>query len=215
MTDDGGRTALRSTQRRPLLWINGPFGVGKTQTAFELHRRLPGSVVCDPEHVGIGLNRMVPPGPRGDFQDFPAWRQGVYEVLDRVLSVPGGVVIVPMTVADPGYFREIVGRLRDDGRDVRHFALIAEPATVRARLSGRELPFRAPDAFALDRVDRYLESLSRSEFAEHIRTDGLSVTGVVELIADAAGLVLEPDTDGRLRARLRRAQVTISHIRLW
>ncbi len=22
-----------------LLWINGPFGVGKTQTAFEIHRR--------------------------------------------------------------------------------------------------------------------------------------------------------------------------------
>ncbi|MGS2645429.1 hypothetical protein [Streptosporangium sp. LJ11] len=37
-----------------LLWINGPFGGGKTQTAHELRRRLPGSVVCDPEHVGFG-----------------------------------------------------------------------------------------------------------------------------------------------------------------
>jgi tRNA A37 N6-isopentenylltransferase MiaA len=31
-----------------LVWLNGPFGGGKTQTAYELHRRLPGSVVCDP-----------------------------------------------------------------------------------------------------------------------------------------------------------------------
>lgn len=43
-----------------LLWINGPYGGGKTQTAYELHRRLPGSVVCDPEHVGFGLHRMTP-----------------------------------------------------------------------------------------------------------------------------------------------------------
>jgi len=38
-----------------LVWINGSFGVGKTATAFELHRRLPGSAVCDPGHVGYGM----------------------------------------------------------------------------------------------------------------------------------------------------------------
>ena len=47
-----------------LLWINGPFGGGKTQTAYELQRRLPGSVVCDPEHLGFGLHRMLPPALR-------------------------------------------------------------------------------------------------------------------------------------------------------
>jgi hypothetical protein len=42
-----------------LLWINGPFGGGKTQTAYELRRRVPGSVVRDPEHVGFGLHRTL------------------------------------------------------------------------------------------------------------------------------------------------------------
>jgi hypothetical protein len=55
-----------------LVWINGPFGGGKTAAGFELHRRLPGSVVCDPEFVGYGLHRMRPAGQRGDFQDLPA-----------------------------------------------------------------------------------------------------------------------------------------------
>lgn len=59
-----------------IVWLNGPFGGGKTQTAYEMHRRLPGSVVCDPEHVGFGLHRMLPPALRGDFQDLAAWRQG-------------------------------------------------------------------------------------------------------------------------------------------
>ena len=50
-----------------LVWINGPFGGGKTATADELHRRLPGSAVCDPEHVGFGMRRMLPPPLRGNF----------------------------------------------------------------------------------------------------------------------------------------------------
>ncbi|HEY0807460.1 MAG TPA: hypothetical protein VGD84_20510 [Pseudonocardiaceae bacterium] len=78
-----------------LLWINGPFGGGKTQTAYEMCARLPGSVVCDPEHVGFGLHRMMPPSLRGDFQDLPAWRQGVYEVLDLALTRHDGTVIAP------------------------------------------------------------------------------------------------------------------------
>ncbi|MYV99024.1 ATP-binding protein, partial [Streptomyces sp. SID3343] len=102
-----------------LVWINGPFGGGKTQTAFEIRRRLPGSVVCDPEHAGFGLHRMLPPALRGDFQDFGAWRQGVYEVLDLVSSRSEGTVIVPMTVVEPAYFAETVGRLRQRGHDVR------------------------------------------------------------------------------------------------
>jgi hypothetical protein len=54
-----------------LVWINGPFGVGKTAIAFELSRRLPGSAVCDPEHLGYGMRRMLPAPLRGNFQDIP------------------------------------------------------------------------------------------------------------------------------------------------
>jgi len=76
-----------------LLWINGPFGGGKSTTARELQSRLPGSLICDPELLGLGLQRMLPPELRSDFQDFPAWRQGVYEVLDLALRSAGGTVI--------------------------------------------------------------------------------------------------------------------------
>src|SRR5580658_9242423 len=81
-----------------LLWINGPCGVGKTATAFELHRRLPGSVVCDPEHVGYGMRRMLPPSPRTFWQDIPAWRHAVLELLRQTLAGHRGPVIVPMTL---------------------------------------------------------------------------------------------------------------------
>ncbi|MEU8901020.1 AAA family ATPase [Nocardia sp. NPDC048505] len=201
-----------------LVWINGPFGGGKTQTAHELRRRLPGSVVCDPEMVGFGLHRTMPAALRGDFQDLPAWRQGVFEVLDLVLQRHEGVVLAPMTVVHPGYFAETVGRLRETGHDVRHFALLAEHDTVRERLRGRGLPglrfgLRF-ESFAVERIDRCLEALRQPEFAEHIHTDHLDVAGVADRIADSAGLRLTPNDDGPLRTRLRQARVTLEHIRL-
>jgi hypothetical protein len=207
-----------------LLWINGPFGGGKTQTAYELQRRLPSSVVCDPEHVGFGLRRMMPPPLRGDFQDLSAWRQGVYEVLDLALSKHEGTVIAPMTVVEPVYFRETVGRLRERGHDVRHFALLAERETVLRRLrerglghvlrvvGGKDVPLRR-ESFAVSKVDLCLERLRDEEFAEHVWTDHLTVRQVADHIAHATGLSLIANTDSRLRGRLRRTWTSARHIR--
>ncbi|MCA6091632.1 AAA family ATPase [Streptomyces sp. SCA3-4] len=207
-----------------LLWINGPFGGGKTQTAHELHRRLPGSVVCDPEHVGFGLHRMLPPALRGDFQDFPAWRQGVCEVLDLALNRHHGPVIVPMTVIDPVYFDETVGRLRERGHDVRHFSLLARRETVLRRLrergfghvvqrvAGKDAPLRR-ESFAVAKLDVCLERLRGEGFGEHVWTDDVTVAQVADHVAASAGLTLTPNTDSPLRGRLRRAWTGAKHIR--
>ncbi|SHN04517.1 AAA family ATPase [Actinacidiphila paucisporea] len=208
-----------------LVWINGPFGGGKTATAYEMSRRLAGSVVCDPEHVGFGLHRMLPPDLRSDFQDLRAWREGVYEVLDLAASRYAGTVIVPMTVVEPVYFRETVGRLRDRGHDVRHFALLAERQTVIRRLrvrglghlvqlaAGKDAPLRR-ESFAMRKLDLCLERLTRPEFAEHVWTDRLGVPEVADRIAAAAGLRLTPNAESALRGRLRRAWTSARHIRL-
>ncbi|WP_406059460.1 AAA family ATPase [Streptomyces sp. NBC_01077] len=202
-----------------LLWINGPFGGGKTQTAYELRRRLPGSVVCDPEHVGFGLHRTLPPALRGDFQDLRAWRQGVYEVLDltlrRAVDLPGPV-IVPMTLVEPAYFEELVGRLRTvHGVDrVHHFALLAPRETVLKRLAERGLGRGLKrESFAVSKLDLCLERLNGPEFAHHIRTDRLTVPQVADEVARTAGLRIEPNRDGRLRHRLRRVRVGLAHLR--
>ncbi|MHC0431715.1 AAA family ATPase [Streptomyces sp. O3] len=207
-----------------LIWLNGPFGGGKTQSAYELRRRLPGSVVCDPEHVGFGLHRMTPPRLRGDFQDLRAWRQGVYEVLDLVLARHDGTVIAPMTVVEPVYFQEIVGRLRERGHDVRHFALLAQRETVLRRLrergfgravrivAGKDAPPRR-ESFAVAKLDGCLERLRAPEFAEHVWTDRLTVPQVADRVAASAGLTLAPDTGSTLRGRVRRAWTGARHIR--
>ncbi|MET9293910.1 AAA family ATPase [Streptomyces sp. NPDC003077] len=207
-----------------LLWINGPFGGGKTQTAHEIQRRLAGSVICDPELVGFGLHRMTPRPLRGDFQDLPAWRQGVYEVLDLVLTKHPGTVIAPMTLVEPAYFDDIIGRLRDDGHDVRHFSLLAHRETVlnrlRERAFGRAIQFVAGknaalrrETFAVRKLDLCLDRLRAPEFAEHLWTDHLTVPQVADHIAASCGLTLTPNTDGPLRGRVRRAWTGVKHIR--
>ena len=206
-----------------LIWINGPFGGGKTQTAHELHRRLAGSVICDPEELGFGLHRMLPPSVRGDFQDLAAWRQGVFEGLDLALREQQGTVIVPMTLINERYFHEIIDRLRDSHDDIHHFALLSTRATVVNRLRERgfgQLLNAAPagvlrrESFALAMLDRCLEQLEKNQFAEHIWTEDITVSQVADHIATATGRSLRPDTDSPLRGRIRRAWVGAQHIRL-
>jgi hypothetical protein len=195
-----------------------PFGGGKTQTAHEIQRRLAGSIICDPELLGFGLHRMMPLALRGDFQDLAAWRHGVFEVLDLTLKNSIGSVIVPMTVVESRYFRETVGRLRDEGHDVRHFALLAERSIMLRRLRERGLG-RAVDViagegaalrmerFAVSRLDLCLERLQEPEFAEQVWTDDLTIAQVADHIADTAGLSLTPNTDSQLRSRLRQVWI--------
>lgn len=207
-----------------LLWINGPFGGGKTQTAHEIQRRLRGSVVCDPEHAGFGLRRMLPPELRGNFQDLASWRQGVVEVLDLALTKHDGVVIAPMTVTNSAYFDETVGRLRELGHDVRHFTLLAQRETVLERLrergfghllqyvAGRNAPLRR-ESWAVQQLDHCLERLREPEFAEHLWTDHSTVPKTADRIAVLAGLTLTPNNEGALRTRLRQVRVGVKHIR--
>jgi hypothetical protein len=196
-----------------LVWINGPFGGGKTATAHELQRRVDRSIVCEPEFLGYGLHRMLPRELRSDFQNFEAWRTGVHEVLDLALRTWEGPVIVPMTVINPGYLGQMVGRLREDGHEVRHFSQLADRGTVLRRLRSRTFGLGLRhEQWAVGKLDECLAQLRNEVFAEHLYTDDLSVAQVADAIARAAGLAIRAGKDGRLRARIRRYRTTLAHI---
>jgi len=57
-----------------IIWINGTFGSGKTQTAFELNRRIQNSFVYDPENFESFISENIPPNiHKADFQDYEMW----------------------------------------------------------------------------------------------------------------------------------------------
>ncbi|MBV9847876.1 MAG: hypothetical protein JOZ47_22820 [Kutzneria sp.] len=69
------------------------------------------------------------------------------------------------------------------------------------------------ESWAVSRLDECLDRLEQEEFAEHIRTDRLTVCEVADRIAQSAGLSIAPDSDGPLRARIRRYATSLRHIR--
>ncbi|MFZ0324133.1 MAG: hypothetical protein WAN48_08395, partial [Actinomycetes bacterium] len=68
-----------------ILWLNGPFGGGKTSTAEALAAARPQWRVFDPEVVGYFLRAALPDVTDvDDFQDLPAWRPLVAASLHEV-----------------------------------------------------------------------------------------------------------------------------------
>ncbi|HBN2405570.1 TPA: hypothetical protein MM915_005799, partial [Klebsiella pneumoniae] len=43
-----------------IIWINGPFGAGKTTLAERLRDRRPKSLIFDPEEIGFVVKETVP-----------------------------------------------------------------------------------------------------------------------------------------------------------
>jgi predicted kinase len=193
-----------------LLWINGTFGVGKTHVAHELQRKIPGSIVSDPELPGLGIQRMYPPHLRMDFQETPWWAPTVAELLADLASRHDGHVIVPMTLADPDRHDRVFGTLDAAGVETRHVTLLASRESVRRRVRAR---FEDPDGWPMEHYDANDDALRAPGFATHLRTDDLSLPDVVMAVGRIAGIPIPYSRTDRAMLPLRRARVTLRHVR--
>jgi len=182
-----------------ILWINGAFGSGKTSTANELNRRLPNSFIYDPENVGYFI-RQNTNGlfAGGDFQDIPLWREMNYQTLRMITEKYDGTVIVPMTLVNPDYYSEIIGRLMSDGIDVKHYILYAERDEIRRRLKKRSFLGFRNENFALDAIDRCVKAFDKHITDVKIHVDDMSIDSVADRIASLSNLQLAPN-----KAKLR------------
>lgn len=173
-----------------ILWINGPFGIGKTQTAYELQRRLPGSFILDPEEVGFVISRLTPPHRKcSDFQDYPLWREMVRKILFEANKESPHPIIVPMTVVSPIYFDEIIGNLRQADVVIVHTALIASRHTLLNRLKKRG---DNATSWGARQIDRCLSGINQLDPTDHLQTDDMTIPEVAEHIARRAVLNLQP-----------------------
>lgn len=193
-----------------IIWLNGAFGAGKTQTACELCRRLPNSYVYDPENAGFFIRDNLPPGlERDDFQDFPLWRSFNFEMLDYAAAHYEGHIIVPMTITNRAYYDELVGALANR-HEVRHFILWASRETLKKRLASR---LEGPNSWGHQQIGRCLRAFETEITEEKIDTDGVNLYQVVHRIGELCGLPLSPDRRGPLQRLAHRLTTQIRHIR--
>jgi len=194
-----------------IIWLNGAFGAGKTQTAYELHRRLENSFVYDPENIGFFLNQNLPDKlKKNDFQDYEMWREFNHKTIKYIAENDKEPIIIPMTITDKLYFAEITGNLESEEIQLQSFVLSASREVIERRLKKR---LERKNSWGFKQIDRCLSSLADEAFGEKIQTDHLSIDGVVEIIAAKANLVLQEDNRSKLKKRFDRIKTQIRHIR--
>lgn len=195
-----------------IIWINGAFGAGKTQTAFELHRRIPGAFVYDPENAGYFIRKNSPKEThREDFQNEKMWREINYAMLKHIDSRYEGIVLAPMTITNREYIEEIIEKLKSENVKIAHFLLSASRETLLQRLKGRG---DRSNSWPAQQIDRCLQGFENEKFDYVIDTEKKSVEEVAEEIAVSAGIELLPRSRGTLRKKWNRIKTQIQHIRV-
>lgn len=120
-----------------IVFINGPFGVGKSTTARILTTLLPRAVLYNPEQIGAGLRLAMGPFYRAsDYQDLALWRMLV-PAGARIEPSRGRTVVMPQTIWRRDYLDEIMGGLRRVDPDLRLFQLAAPEDELRRRVLQR------------------------------------------------------------------------------
>lgn len=115
-----------------VVWLNGPFGAGKTTTARLLTGARGDRVLLDPELVGGFLVHHL--GPVDDFQDLRAWRTLVADVVVALAGETSAVLVCPMSLLREAYAREIWQRVDAAGVAQRHVVLDASRAVLERRI---------------------------------------------------------------------------------
>lgn len=193
-----------------IIWINGAFGSGKTQTAYELHRRLPNSYVYDPENAGFFIRKNLPkPVQLADFQDYPMWRAFNRDMLDYIAVHYTGDIIVPMTLTNRAYFDEMIGALSRK-YEVKHFILYAEKATLLKRLASR---LDGKNSWGAQQIDRCIRAFDEDITEVKLQTDNMNILQVVETISELAGISILEDRRSGPKKRFDRLVTKCRHIR--
>lgn len=126
-----------------IVWLNGPFGVGKTTTARALLDLLPDSTLFDPDVVGDALRTLLPRKRLDEVRelaDLPAWRRLVVDAGAAVLDEVPGTLVVPLTLVRQDYRDEIFGGFAAQRIPVRHLLLDADETILRRRAADQRYP---------------------------------------------------------------------------
>lgn len=184
-----------------IVWLNGPFGGGKTTTAATLDALLPDAVVFDPEKVGEAITPTLSAHERvRDFQDWRPWRELVVAALTSLDRYTERTVIAPQTVVVEQYWDEITAGLAAAGVELRAFTLDCTPEEHERRIAGdtvtgatlEEIKIHDGDVgWRRHRAAGYRAALPwLTERTEVIDTTPLSPAEVAQEIAGRVGLAV-------------------------
>ncbi len=171
-----------------IVFINGPFGVGKTTTANLLVETLPNAMLCDPEVIGFVLRRLpIPLRKPDDYQDLALWRKLVPRVAKLLRKARRTDLIMPMTIWKREYFEAITTSLRGVDADLHIFRLTVSEGELRRRILSRP-ESEGGHEWCLSHMESGMKAARDPFFGTEINTDGRMSEEVAAEMLSSVGL---------------------------
>ena len=167
-----------------VIWISGPYGVGKSTLAEYMQGKMKDALIFDAEEVGNAVRDNYPDHPYGFiFEDYELWGDFCYKLIKDIHENFHKNVIVPMTLLRQNSYR-IIENLRKEGIDTRLVVLEADHQTVHDRILDRG---EKEGCWCMENI-----ALSREGTAAlpglHVTTDDKTVAELYEWIRDQIGV---------------------------
>jgi deoxyadenosine/deoxycytidine kinase len=163
-----------------IIWINGPFGVGKTTLADNLLQVMDNVTLFNPELIGKTLWNLTPVIlHEQEFEDEPIWRKTTYQLIMDCYQQYKRTLVIPMTIAKDSGYSEIIDKLRKNGIELHMYTLLASGEEIKNRLLKRG---ETANSWEQQQIDRCLEALKGKKYSKHIDTTGLLPRQTAQLI---------------------------------
>jgi hypothetical protein len=171
-----------------ILFLNGPFGVGKTTVARLLARKLPHAMLYDPEAIGFVLRRTLGPFTKvEDYQDYSFWPTVIIGGARLFKTVSGRTLLIPMTMWRRSVFDPVVAGLRRVDPNLRCFRLTAPREVLVKRISS-DTEDKGAHAWRASHVETCLEAMRDPAFGTEVQTEGLAPAAVAGRILESLSL---------------------------
>ena len=169
---------LKKKGKSMVIWISGPYGVGKSTLAEALAGKMENALIFDAEQVGNAVRGNYPDCPYGYiFEDYPLWGEFCVRLICDVHEKFNRNILVPMTLLREASFG-IIEKLRQAGIKTELIVLEASHKTVHDRILKRG---EEEGCWCIENIE-----LSRRGSAAldgiHIETDGITVEELAETV---------------------------------
>lgn len=154
-----------------IIWLSGPYGVGKSALADAMASRMENALIFDAEEVGNAVRGSYPDCPYGYiFEDYPLWGEFCFRLLKDVHERFRKDILVPMTLVRKDSYR-IIRRLRRAGIETRLVILEGSYGTVHDRILKRG---EEEGCWCMENIELSRQG-SSSLPGLHVETDGRTV----------------------------------------